>query len=304
LHAVGELAIYAPIRDYLGLSRATRVYTAGEAIGEDTFVYFRALGLDLKQFYGQTENCALTAAQTTGAVKLNTVGKPLPGVEVKIGEEGEILLRADSVFDGYLDDEAASGAALAGGWLHTGDAGYLDEDGHLVVLGRAAEVVHTKGGERYIPNYIENRLKFSPYVKDVAVLGAGRDELTALVCIDVGAVGHWAEQNGVTYTSYAQLSQRPEVYGLIEDTVRKVNKLLPAALAVRRFVNLPKEFDPDDGEVTRTRKLRRNVIEERYAPVISALYDGSPSVDYDALITYESGATGALKRRLRVQVVR
>jgi long-chain acyl-CoA synthetase len=303
LRVLGETLMYAPLRDYLGLSRVRHAYTAGEAIGEDTFLYFRALGLDLKQFYGQTENCALTAAQKSGEVKLNTVGKPLPGVEVKIAGDGEILLRADSVFDGYLNDPAASAAALARGWLHTGDAGYLDPDGHLVVLGRVGEVVHTKCGERYIPNYIENRLKFSAYIKDAAVLGAGRDDLTALICIDAGAVGHWAEENGVTYTSYAELSQRPEVYRQIEQAVRHVNTLLPPALAIRRFVNLPKEFDPDDGEVTRTRKLRRNIIEERYAPVIAALYDGSSAVEHEALITYETGATGTLKRRLAVQAV-
>jgi long-chain acyl-CoA synthetase len=303
LCALGEVLMYAPLRDHLGLSRVKNVYTAGEAIGEDTFVFFRALGLDLKQFYGQTENCALTAAQSTGDVKLNTVGKPLPGVEIKIADDGEILLRADSVFDGYLDDLEASSKALAGGWLHTGDAGYLDEDGHLVVLGRVGEVVHTRGGERYIPTYIENRLKFSAYIKDAAVLGADRDDLTALICIDGGAVGHWAEENGVTYTSYAELSQRPEVYKLIQETVAHVNHLLPKALAIRRFVNLPKEFDPDDGEVTRTRKLRRNVIEQRYAPVIAALYDGSDGIDFETLITYETGATGILKRRLAVQVV-
>jgi len=304
LCALGDVLMYAPMRDHLGLSRAKNVYTAGEAIGEDTFVFFRALGLDLKQFYGQTENCALTAAQSTGDVKLNTVGKPLPGVEVRIADDGEILLRADSVFDGYHNDEEASRKALAGGWLRTGDAGYLDEDGHLVVLGRAGEVVYTKGGERYIPTYIENRLKFSAYVKDAAVLGATRDDLTALVCIDAGAVGHWAEENGVTFTSYAELSQRPEVYKLIEGAVAHVNELLPKALAIRRFVNLPKEFDPDDGEVTRTRKLRRNVIEQRYAPVIDALYDGSTGVEFETQITYETGATGILKRWLAVQVVR
>lgn len=304
LRALGEIAIYAPLRDHLGLSRATSLYTAGESIGEDTFLFFRGLGLDLRQFYGQTENCALTAAQSADNVKLNTVGKPLPGVEVKIAEDGEILLRADSVFDGYLDDHAASRNALAGGWLHTGDAGYLRDDGDLVVLGRVADVVYTKAGERYIPNYIENRLKFSPYIRDAAVLGAGRDDLTALICIDVGAVGQWAEENSVTYTSYAELSQRPEVYELTEKTVRHINELLPNGLAVRRFVNLPKEFDPHDGEVTRTRKLRRNVIEERYAPVIAGLYDGSTSVDYETPITYESGAKGLLKRRLLVKAVR
>lgn len=302
-YAIGNFLIYAPLRDYLGLSRAERAYTAGEAIGEDTFLFFRALGLDLKQFYGQTENCALTAAQSSGEVKLNTVGKPLPGVEVKIGDDGEILIRADSVFDGFLHDEAATRESLAGGWLHTGDAGYLDDDGHLVVLGRVGEVVYTKAGERYIPTYIENRLKFSQYVKDAAIIGAGRDYLTALVCIDIGAVGHWAEVNGVTYTSYAELSQRPEVYDLIAGVVRHVNELLPAGLSIRKFVNLPKEFDPDDGEVTRTRKLRRNVIDERYAPIIAALYDGSQSVEHESLITYETGATGTLKRRLAIYTV-
>jgi len=302
-YAIGDVLIYAPLRDYLGLSRAKRAYTAGEAIGEDTFLFFRALGLDLKQFYGQTENCALTAAQGSGDVKLNTVGKPLPGVEVKIDDNGEILIRADSVFDGYLNDEAATQNALAGGWLHTGDAGYMDDDGHLVVLGRVGEVVYTMDGERYIPTYIENRLKFSQYIKDAAIIGAGRDYLTALICIDMGAVGHWAEVNGVTYTSYAELSQRPEVYKLINGVVRHVNELLPPALAIRKFVNLPKEFDPDDGEVTRTRKLRRNVIDERYAPIINALYDGSGAVEHETLITYETGATGTLKRRLAIYEV-
>jgi long-chain acyl-CoA synthetase len=302
-YAIGDLLMFAPLRDYLGLSRAERAYTAGEAIGEDTFLFFRALGLDLKQFYGQTENCALTAAQSSGDVKLNTVGKPLPGVEIKIDDNGEILIRADSVFDGFLNDEAATCKALAGGWLHTGDAGYLDDDGHLIVLGRVGEVVYTKGGERYIPTYIENRLKFSQYVKDAAIIGAGRDYLTALICIDMGAVGHWAETNGVTYTSYAELSQRPEVYELIAGVVRHVNELLPQPLAIRKFVNLPKEFDPDDGEVTRTRKLRRNVIDEHYAPIIAALYDGSESVEHETLITYETGATGFLKRRLAIYTV-
>src|SRR5690606_14133226 len=302
-YAIGDLLMFAPLRDYLGLSRAQRAYTAGEAIGEDTFLFFRALGLDLKQFYGQTENCALTAAQSSGDVKLNTVGKPLPGVEIKIDDNGEILIRADSVFDGFLNDEAATRKALAGGWLHTGDAGYLDDDGHLVVLGRVGEVVYTKGGERYIPTYIENRLKFSQYVKDAAIIGAGRDYLTALICIDMGAVGHWAEMKGVTYTSYAELSQRPEVYELIAGVVRHVNELLPQPLAIRKFVNLPKEFDPDDGEVTRTRKLRRNVIDEHYAPIIAALYDGSESVEHETLITYETGATGFLKRRLAIYTV-
>lgn len=303
LRELGEWLVYAPLRDHLGLARARRPYTAGEAIGEDTFLFFRALGLDLKQFYGQTENAALTAAQLSGKVKLHTVGQPLPGVEIRIADDGEILVRADSVFDGYLGDEAATAASMAGGWLHTGDAGYLEADGDLVVLGRASEVVHTQAGERYIPTYIENRLKFSSYVKDAAIIGDNREHLSALVCIDMAAVGHWAEENGVTYTSYADLSQQPRVCDLIAGVVKHVNSLLPPALAIKRFANLPKEFDPDDGEVTRTRKLRRNVIDERYAPVIDALYVPGETIEYETRITYETGATGVLKRHLLIRTV-
>jgi long-chain acyl-CoA synthetase len=303
LRGIGEWLVFAPLRDHLGLARARRPYTAGEAIGEDTFLFFRALGLDLKQFYGQTENAALTAAQLSSKVKLHTVGQPLPGVEIRIADDGEILVRADSVFDGYLGDDAATAASMAGGWLHTGDAGYLEPDGDLVVLGRASEVVHTQAGERYIPTYIENRLKFSSYVKDAAIIGDGREHLAALVCIDMAAVGHWAEENGVTYTSFADLSQQPRVCDLIAGVVRHVNSLLPSALAIKRFVNLPKEFDPDDGEVTRTRKLRRNVIDERYAPVIEALYGTRDTIEYETRITYETGATGLLKRHLLIRTV-
>ena len=298
---LGEWMVFAPLRDHLGLSRAQRPFTAGEAIGEDTFLFFRALGLDLKQFYGQTENSALTAAQSPGGVKLHTVGRALPGVEISIADDGEILIRADSVFDGYLDNDDASAQALAGGWLHTGDAGYLEPDGQLVVLGRTSEVVYTAGGERFIPNYVENRLKFSQYVKDAAVMGAGRDFLTAMICIDMAAVGHWAEENVVTYTSYADLAGKPQVVDLIEGVVRHVTSLLPPALALKRFVLLPKEFDPDDGEVTRTRKLRRNVVEANYAPVIAALYDDSDAVEYETKITYETGSVGVLKRRLAIR---
>jgi long-chain acyl-CoA synthetase len=300
LRAIGEFLVYGPIKDQLGLSRAARAYTAGEAIGEETFLFFRALGLDLKQFYGQTENCAFTAAQDSGSVKLHTVGRPMPGVEVRIDDEGEILVRADSVFDGYVDDPDASAAALAGGWLHTGDAGYLEPDGQLVVLGRVGEIVHTEEGERFIPGYIENRIKFSQYVRDVAVLGAGRPFLAAIVCIDLEAVGHWAQVNGVAYTSYADLSQKPEIHGLVAGILRHVNELLPEKLRLRRFANLHKEFDPDDGEVTRTRKLRRNVIERNYATIIDTLYSNRSSVEFDARITYETGEVGTLRRVLAI----
>ncbi len=298
--ALGEVLVYGPIKDQLGLARVKRPYTAGEAIGEDVFLFFRALGLNLRQFYGQTENCALAAAQDPDAIKLHTVGKPFPGIEIKLSEEGEILMRGDNVFDGYYKKPDATAETLQDGWLHTGDAGQVEDDGQVVVLGRVSEVVYTASGERFIPTYVENRLKFSQYIKDVCILGKDRDYLAALVAIDISAVGHWAEENGVPYTSFADLSQKPEVYRLINRVVRHVNEVLPDALKIRRFVNLHKEFDPDDGEVTRTRKLRRNVIDENYAPIIQAIYDGSESVHYEARITYETGESGVLKRQLAV----
>jgi long-chain acyl-CoA synthetase len=301
IRRLGEWLVFAPLKDILGLSRARRAYTGGEALGEDTFLTFRALGINLKQFYGQTETAALTAAQDDGDVKLHTVGRPMPNVDIRIDEQGEIQVRSASVFGGYFDDPAATSAALQDGWLRTGDAGYLEPDGHLVVLGRVSEVVHTAGGERYVPNYVENRLKFSAYVRNAAVIGAGRKHLSALVCIDPDAVGHWAERRGLAYTSYADLSQLPEVVELVAAAVRHVNRVLKPELALCRFVNLPKDFDADDGEITRTRKLRRNVVEERYAALIEALYRPETSFALDTTITYESGQTGSMRRTLQLR---
>ncbi|MGM0584662.1 MAG: AMP-dependent synthetase/ligase, partial [Pseudomonadota bacterium] len=235
---LGERLVFGPIKDQFGFLRLSGAFTGGEAIGEDTFIFFRALGIRLRQLYGQTENSALNAIQDPEEVKLHTVGRPLPGVEARIGEGGEILLRGESVFAGYHANPEATAETLQGGWLHTGDAGYMDEDGHLVVLGRLSEVVHTAGGERYVPNYIENRLKFSPYIKDAAVVGAGREQLCAMLCVDFAAVGHWAEVNGVPYVSYADLSQREEVNALLRDAVRRVNETLPEALRLHRYVSL------------------------------------------------------------------
>ncbi len=299
----GEWLVFGPIKDHLGLTRAERVFTGGEALGEDTFLFFRALGIQLKQFYGQTETCGLSAAQVEGSVKLHTVGAPMPGVDIRIDESGEILVRSDSVIDGYFDDPEASAKALSDGWLHTGDAGYLDPDGHLAVLGRVSEVVRTAQGERFIPNYIENRIKFSQYVRNVAVIGAGREELTAIVCIDFEAVGHWAEKRGIAYTSYAELALQPAVLELIAGVLVHVNTLQPEGLRIRRFANLHKDFDADDGEITRTRKLRRNVVEERYARLIDALYSGAGSLRFEAEITYEDGSRGALSRDLTIMEV-
>ena len=296
----GEILMFGPIKDFIGLSRATRAYTGGEALGEDTFLFFRALGVNLKQFYGQTETCAITAAQPDGEVRLDTVGRALPGVELKISDDGEVLVRSGSVIDGYLGDDEGTAKTFVDGWLHTGDAGEIGADGQLRVLGRVSEVVRTASGDQYLPNYIENRIKFSPYVRNVAITGAGLPFLGAIVCIDLEAVGHWAERKGISYTSYADLSQKPAVHGLIGKTLGEINRQLSGALAIRRFVNLHKDFDADDGEITRTRKLRRRVIEERYAALIGAIYDRQSDVVFEAPIVYENGAQGMIRRDLKV----
>lgn len=303
LGPLGEWLVSGPIKDQFGLTRLRGAFTGGEAMGEDTFVFYRALGIKLRQLYGQTETCAYNAIQGLDEVRLHTVGRPLPGVELRISDAGEILIRSGSVFSGYFKQEEATRESLEDGWLHTGDAGYLEPDGHLVVLGRVSDVVHTAKGERYIPNYIENRLKFSPYIKDAAVVGRGRDMLAALICIDKDAVGLWAELRGISYISYADLSQKPQVIELVALAVRHVNSTLPEGLQLRRFVCLHKEFDADDGEITRTRKIRRNVVEERYQPIIDAIYDRKRTVLMKAQISYESGEVGIIERTLSVQEV-
>jgi len=297
-YRLGEYLLYGPIKDQFGLNRMRTALTGGEAMGEDTFLFYRALGINLRQLYGQTESCAFNSVQAADEVQLHTVGRPLPGVEAKIADDGEIILRSESIFSGYFNNEESTSKTLIDGWLHTGDAGYIEPDGHLVVLGRVAEVVYTAKNERYIPNYIENRIKFSPYIRDVAVLGAGCEFLAAIVCIDFESVGHWAEVRGIAYISYADLSQKPQVYELVLAEIHRVNRILPEGLQLRRFVNLHKEFDPDDGEITRTRKLRRNVIEERYKVVIDALYSDAESIVMKAQITYDSGDTGVIERNL------
>jgi long-chain acyl-CoA synthetase len=293
--------VSGPIKDQFGLTRLRGAFTGGEAMVEDTFVFYRALGIKLRQLYGQTESSAYNAIQGLDEVRLHTVGRPLPGVDVRISDSGEIMIRSASVFNGYFKQEQATRNSLEDGWLHTGDAGYVEPDGHLVVLGRLSDVVHTAKGERYIPNYIENRLKFSPYIKDAAVLGSGRDTLAALICIDKDAVGLWAELRGISYMSYADLSQKPQVIELVASAVRHVNSTLLDGLQLRQFVCLHKEFDPDDGEVTRTRKIRRNVVEQRYKPIIDAIYDRKSSVLMKAQVNYETGEVGVIERTLSVQ---
>jgi long-chain acyl-CoA synthetase len=238
-------------------------------------------------------------------VRFHTVGKPIPGTEVRISEQGEILSRSPSVFLGYYKNEDATREALAGGWLHSGDAGYLEEDGQLVVIDRVKDVLRLSDGTRFSPQFIENRLKFSPYVKEAVVIGKDRPYLTALVCIDQGIVGKWAEKQKISYTTYTDLSSKPQVYDLLHGEIEKVNATLPIAARIRKFVLLYKELDADDEELTRTRKVRRTFVEDRYRRIVSALYGDEDRIAIDTTIKFQDGKTARIQANLAVrQLVR
>jgi len=292
LRTVGKLADLAAlkkIRDHLGLARVRRAYTGGAALGPDHLRFFHAIGVNLKQIYGQTEIAGISVLHRDGDVKFDTVGTPLPETEVRMAPDGEILSRSPCVFKGYYKMPEETARTLKHGWLHSGDIGFQDADGHLVVFDRRKDVMTLSDGSRFAPLYVETRLKFSPYIKDVWVIGDQRPFLTGVVCIDAGVVGKWAEENHIPYTSYSELSQKAEVRHLVAEAVATVNRDLPAPARIQRFVNLHKEFDADDDELTRTRKIRRAFLEERYREIVEALYSGATEVHFDTTVTYEDG---------------
>ena len=289
LGRLADLAVLKKLRDHLGLAHVRRVYTGGGALGPDHLRFFHAIGVNLKQIYGQTEIAGISVLHRDGDVKFDTVGTPLPETEVRIAPDGEILSRSPCVFQGYYKMPEETARTLKDGWLHSGDIGFLDAGGHLVVFDRRKDVMTLSDGRRFAPLYVETRLKFSPYLKDVWVIGDQRPFLSAIVCIDAGVVGKWAEQNHIPYTSYSELSQRAEVRHLVAEAVGFVNRNLPAPARIRRFVNLHKEFDADDDELTRTRKIRRAFLEERYREIVEALYSGAAEVHLDTTVTYEDG---------------
>ncbi|MFI5340308.1 MAG: AMP-binding protein [Candidatus Methylomirabilales bacterium] len=301
--ALGHLAdriVHKKLRDHLGLSRIRNAYSGGSALGPDYFRFFHAIGVNLKQIYGQTEIAGISVVHRSDDIKCDTVGKPIPETEVRITPEGEILSRSPSVFKGYYKDPQATAQALRDGWLHSGDTGFIDPDGHLVFFDRTKDVFLLNDGSRFSPMFLESRLKFSPYVKDAWVLGHQRPFATAVICIDGSVVGKWAEDNHIAYTSYQELSQNSQVHELIQSEIRKANAQLPAAARVRRFLNLHKEFDADDEELTRTRKLRRAFLEERYQDLVQAIYAGEERVGMGTTITYEDGRVAQVKAELRV----
>ncbi|CAN5433107.1 long-chain fatty acid--CoA ligase [soil metagenome] len=290
-----------PVRDQLGLARIKRCYTGGAPLGPDVFGFFHAIGVNLKQIYGQTEICGIAVAHRDGDVRFSSVGVPIPGTELQVADDGEILLRSPAVFQGYFHNEEASREAVdADGWLHTGDAGYLDDSGQLVVIDRAKDVLEATDGTRFSPAFIENKLKFSPFVEEAVIFHADRPHIAALLTIDMQTTGAWAEQRHLGYTTYTDLAQKPEVYALLAEEVARANTDLPDAVQVQRFVVLHKQLDPDDDEITRTRKVRRSVINDRYAAIIDALYGDEPEVKVDTTVTYQDGSrvTRAITLRL------
>jgi len=311
LYWLGELLVYGPLKNRLGVSRIRLAYTAGEAIGPEIFRFWRSLGVNLKQLYGQTEASVYITAQPDGEIYAETVGKPNIGVDVKIAENGEVLFKSPGVFLGYYKDPQQTAQTKSpDGWVHTGDAGFIDpKTGHLKIIDRAKDVGRLNDGSLLAPKYIENKLKFYPNIREAVVYGDKRDCVCAMLNIDLTAVGNWAERNNIVYGSYQELAAHPRVYDMLTEHVEEVNRSLAeekamAGAQIRRFLILHKELDADDGEVTRTQKVRRGFVAERYAPLITALYNGSREADISTEVTFEDGRKGMLSARVKIRDVR
>lgn len=305
-YQLGDLAVFAPLRNQLGLSRIRTAYTSGSSLSPDVIRFFHAIGVNLKQVYGSTEATGGLTIHRDGDIKFASVGKPIPGSAIKIGENGEMLMSGPSIFQGYYKNDEATAEAISVDengrrWFHTGDAGYIDEDGHVIYLDRVKEMITLANGDRFSPQFIEGRLKFNPYIRDVMVIGdPSRQFVTALVVMDYGNVGNWAERRGLGYTTFIDLSQKDEVYALVKTAVSDVNRSLPENGRVRRFVLMHKEFDADEAEMTRSRKLKRNVLYDKYAEIINGMYDGSQMVQTRATVRYQDGSEGVVETAVKV----
>lgn len=303
---LADFLLYRALRDRLGFSRLRSAATGGAALGPDTFRFFQAMGVPLRQLYGQTETMGAYTIHRAGEVDFDTVGVAFDKtIEIRIDNPdqngiGEIVTRHPNMFLGYYRNEAASNADIRDGWMHTGDAGYFDKKGHLTVIDRIKDIATTKGGDRFSPAYIENKLKFSPYVAEAVILGDQRDYLAAMICIRYPVVSKWAEKNRIAFTTYSDLSAKDQTYALLHDEVRKVNEGLPEFQRIRKFLLLYKELDADDGELTRTRKVRRGVINEKYADIIQAVYDDVEIVPIDTTIVFQDGTKQRIKTSVRV----
>ena len=306
-YRLGEFLVYGPLKNVLGLTRMRLGYTAGEAIGPDIFDFYRALRLNLKQLYGSTEASVFITIQPNGDIRSDSVGVPAPGVDIRIEDNGEVMFKSPGVFQAYYkNDEATSETKTPDGWVHTGDAGFLDPDGHLKIIDRAKDVGKLTDDTLFAPKYLENKLKFFPYISEAVTFGTDRDYVAAFINIDLEAVGNWAERRGLAYTGYTDLAGRPEVLELISECVDKVNADLAgddklSGSQIKRFLVLHKELDADDGELTRTRKVRRNVVEDRYDDLIAALYSDQDHCEVTATVTFEDGRTDTIHADLKIR---
>ena len=305
---LGEFMVYGPLKNAMGFSKVRVGYTAGEAIGPEIFDFYRSLGINLKQLYGQTEASVFITVQPDGEVRSDTVGVPAPGVELRIDDKGEVFYRSPGTFvEYYKNPESTASTKDAEGWVATGDAGFIETDsGHLRIIDRAKDVAKMADGSMFAPKYVENKLKFYPNILEAVVFGAGRDRCTAFINIDLTAVGNWAERNNIAYASYQELAGHPQVLDTVQAHIEEVNRSVAqdemlSGCQVHRFLVLHKELDADDGELTRTRKVRRSVIGEKFADLVAALYDGSESVYTETEVTYEDGRKGKIKATLRVR---
>ncbi len=303
LDLFASVTVNRPLLDRIGCSRFKQALTGGHPISPDVISFFRSRGLNLKQCYGLTESCGIFQIQPDDEVKPGTVGKCLPGVQIRIAEDQEILLSSPTVFRGYYKNPQATEAAFIDGWIRTGDAGYIDEDNHLVIIGRKQDIMRTKQGEAFSPDFIETRLKFSPYVKEAVIFGEGEAYITALINIDMGNVGSWAEERMIPYTTYLDLSQQPAVHELLLGEVRLVNEQLPGPMKIKKMVLLYKLLDADDGELTRTGKVRRHVIWERYEPIIKAMYEAKDEIRTTGEVRYRDGQIGTIETTVKILMV-
>ncbi|HBJ74495.1 MAG TPA: long-chain fatty acid--CoA ligase [Syntrophaceae bacterium] len=295
-----RVAIYNPLLDRLGCSHFHSAFTGGHPISPDVIGFFRAIGLNLKQCYGLTESCGIFQIQPDNEVKLETVGKPLPLTEVKLADDQEVLVKSEANFSGYYNDYKSTESAFENGWLKTGDAGYIDDDGHLLIIGRKEDIIRNKSGDAFSPDFIETRLKFSPYIKEAVTFGEARPYITAMINIDLGNVGNWAEDRMIPYTTYMDLSQQKAVEDLILKEVRDVNRQLPDVMKIRKFVLLYKLLDADDDELTRTGKVRRRFVYGLYIKIIEAMYGGLTHVPVTGKIRYRDGRIGEIETTINI----
>jgi long-chain acyl-CoA synthetase len=303
LNMLGYVFLFRSLKNYLGLARLRHVYTGGAPLGQEIFNMFMALNVNIRQVYGMTEQTAGSILHRTGDIRLDTVGKPIPGVEFKISDSGELLSRGDTIFKGYYKNPEASAEALRGGWFHSGDAAIIEEDGHIIIIDRMSDVMKLVDGGKFSPQLIENKLRFSPYIVDAVVMGKNRPFITAMIAIDMANVGKWAENNQLAYTTFTDLSQKKRVYDIIALEVAKANESLPKVAKVNRFVLLYKELDADDDELTRTRKVRRKFVEERYKDLIEGLYGDREEIPVEADIRYKDGKGFRMKTTVRIKQV-